>query len=50
LLREVFARVSAIDRERLEAIVGDRNQQQKYLERARIVLASADRGAGTADC
>ena len=37
--------VSAVDRERLEAIVVDRNQRQKYVERARIVLASADRGA-----
>src|SRR5216683_3312915 len=36
--------VSAVDRERLEAIVADRNQRQKYMERARIVLASADRG------
>src|SRR5712664_2433244 len=36
--------VSAVDRERLEAIVTDRNQRQKYVERARIVLASADRG------
>jgi len=36
--------VSAVDRERLEAIVADRNQRQKYVERARIVLASADRG------
>src|SRR6202047_4120561 len=36
--------VSAVDRERLEAIVVDRNQRQKYVERARIVLASADRG------
>src|ERR1700730_2315598 len=35
--------VSAVDRERLEAIVVDRNQRQKYVERARIVLASADR-------
>src|SRR5713101_6645950 len=37
--------VSAVDRERLEAIVADRNQRQKYVERARIVLASADRGS-----
>ena len=37
--------VSAVDRELLEAIVVDRNQRQKYVERARIVLASADRGA-----
>ena len=36
--------VSAVDRERLEAIVADRNQRQKCVERARIVLASADRG------
>jgi hypothetical protein len=36
--------VSAVDRERLEAIVADRNQRQKYVQRARIVLASADRG------
>src|SRR5713101_1278959 len=36
--------VSAVDRERLEAIVVDRNQRQKYVERARIVLTSADRG------
>src|ERR1700724_4402943 len=36
--------VSAVDRERLEAIVVDRNQGQKYVERARIVFASADRG------
>jgi transposase len=36
--------VSAVDRERLEAIVAGRNQRQKYVERARIVLASADRG------
>ena len=28
----------------MEAIVADRNQRQKYVERARIVLASADRG------
>ena len=37
--------VSAVDRERLEAIVADRNRRQKYVERARIVLASADRGS-----
>jgi len=29
---------------RLTAIVADRNQRQKNVERARIVLASADRG------
>ena len=35
--------VSAADRERLQAISGDRNQSQKHVERARIVLASAAR-------
>src|SRR5262252_8848393 len=32
--------VSTADRERLQAIVGDRNRPRKHLERARIVLAS----------
>jgi len=36
--------VSAADREQLQAIVGDRNRPRKHVERARIVLASADRG------
>src|SRR5216683_1389030 len=44
MAQTVCAIVSAVDRERLEAIVADRNQRQKYVERARIVLASADRG------
>ena len=35
--------VSAADRERLQAIIGDRNQPRKHIERARIVLASAAR-------
>jgi len=35
--------VSAADRARLEAIVGDRNRAQKHVARARIILASADR-------
>ena len=34
--------VSAADRERLQALIGDRNQPRKHLERARIVLASAE--------
>jgi transposase len=38
--------VAADDRARLEAIVADRNCRQKHVERARIVLLSAD-GAGT---
>jgi transposase len=32
--------VNAADRSRLEAIVSDRNQQRKHIERARVVLAS----------
>src|SRR5215471_15987602 len=35
--------VSAVDRERLQAIAGDRNQLGKHVDRARIVLASAER-------
>jgi transposase len=38
--------VSAADRARLETIVADRNRRQKHVERARIVLLSAD-GVGT---
>jgi transposase len=44
MAQSVCVIVSAVDRERLEAIVADGNQRQKYVERARIVLASADRG------
>ena len=36
--------ISAAERERLQAIVEDRNRPQKHVERAGIVLASADRG------
>ena len=36
--------VNPADRERLAAIVADRNRPRKHVERARIVLASADRG------
>jgi transposase len=38
--------VAAGDRARLEAIVADRNRRRKHVERARIVLLSAD-GVGT---
>jgi hypothetical protein len=38
--------VAAADRARLEAIVADRNCSQKHVERARIVLLSAE-GLGT---
>ena len=34
--------VSALDRDRLEAIAADRNRPAKHVERARVVLASAD--------
>jgi hypothetical protein len=44
MAQSVCVIVSAVDRERLEAIVADRNQRQEHVEPARIVLASADRG------
>jgi hypothetical protein len=34
--------VAAADRARLEAIVADRNRRRKQVERARIVLLSAE--------
>ena len=40
--------VSAADRTRLEAIVGDRNSPQKHVWRAKIILLTAD-GCGTAE-
>jgi len=33
------------EREQLAAIAADRNRPRKHVERARIVLASADRGS-----
>src|ERR671939_1089313 len=39
--------VSASDRERLKAVVADRNRPQKHVWRARIILATAE-GCGTA--
>src|SRR5271169_6334164 len=39
--------VSAADRERLVAVVGDRNSPQKHVWRARIILATGE-GCGTA--
>ena len=35
---------SASDRQVLEAIVADHNRAQKHVERARVVLAAAERG------
>jgi hypothetical protein len=40
--------VSAADRERLSAVVADRNSRQKHVWRARIILATAE-GCGTAE-
>jgi Homeodomain-like domain len=40
--------VSASDRERLAAVVADRNSRQKHVWRARIILATAE-GCGTAE-
>jgi transposase len=38
--------VTSDDRRRLEGIVGDRNRAQKYIARAKVILATAD-GLGT---
>ena len=43
MAQSVCVVVNAADRERLAAIVADRNRPRKHVERARIVLASADR-------
>src|SRR5215469_10361374 len=40
--------VSASDRERLAAVMADRNSPQKHVWRARIILATAE-GCGTAE-
>jgi transposase len=40
--------VGASDRERLVAVVADRNSPQKHVWRARIILATAE-GCGTAE-
>ncbi len=42
----IVVEVTAADRDRLDAIVADRNSPQKHVWRARIVLATAD-GLGT---
>jgi len=44
MAQSVCVIVSAADRERLQAIAADRNRPRKHVERARVVLASADRG------
>src|SRR5690349_24680365 len=40
--------VSAADRERLAAVVADRNSPQKHVWRTRVILATAE-GCGTAE-
>src|SRR6202007_1615305 len=45
MAQQVCVVLSAAEREQLAAIVADRNRPRKHLERARIVLASADRHA-----
>ncbi len=45
---DVEVRLGPGDRERLKAIVGDRNSAQKHVWRAQIVLATAE-GCGTAE-
>lgn len=43
MAQSVCVIVSAEDRARLAAVIGDRNRPQKHVLRARIVLLSADR-------
>src|SRR6478672_1179105 len=48
-MREAISiEVSAVDRERLAAVVADRNSLQKHVWRARIILATAE-GCGTGE-
>jgi len=43
MAQKVCVILSIADRERLQGIAGDRNQRRKHVERAHIVLASAER-------
>jgi len=45
MAQEVCVVLNTAEREQLAAIVADRNRPRKHVERARIVLASADRGS-----
>jgi transposase len=45
MAQQVCVVLSAAERERLTTIAADRNRPRKHVERARIVLASADRGS-----
>jgi len=46
--RDVEVRLGPGDRERLEAVVADRNRAQKHVWRAQIILETAA-GCGTAE-
>jgi hypothetical protein len=43
MAQQVCVVLSIAEREQLAAIAADRNRPRKHIERARIVLASADR-------
>ena len=43
MAQQVCVVLSTAEREQLAAIAADRNRLRKHVERARIVLASADR-------
>ena len=45
MAQQVCVVLSTAERERLAAIAADRNRPRKHVERARIVLASADRAS-----
>ena len=45
MAQQVCVVLSTAERERLAAIARDRNRPRKHVERARIVLASADRAS-----
>jgi transposase len=45
MAQSVCAILNTVERERLATILGDRNRPRKHVERAGIVLASADRGS-----
>src|SRR5215471_4812555 len=45
MVQQICVVLSAAEREQLAVIAADRNRPRKHVERARIVLASADRGS-----
>ena len=44
MAQELCVIVSAVDRARLVAIINDRNRPLKHIQRAHIILFSAQRG------